>query len=260
MKRTRQPHPLRAALLAALLALSLAACSDSPEALLAKAKTAISKNEPKAAEIHLKNLLQEQDVAEARYLLGKIYLDAGDPRSAEKELQRAVDGGFDRGQAAPALASALIQLGSFQKVIDEAAKTSPEQPESKAQLLTAAGRAHLALGKPDAARASFESALAAKSAYAPAQVALIALQAGSGDIPGASTQVDKVLAEQPDSAEALALKGDLELSLGRPKEARALFAKAAAANPQDRASRAKIAAIDIDQKDYEAAQKSINEL
>ncbi|MCL4743914.1 MAG: PEP-CTERM system TPR-repeat protein PrsT [Burkholderiaceae bacterium] len=260
MKRYASHHPLRHAVAAAILAFSLAACADSPESLLVKAKDSLAKNETKAAEIHLKNLLQKQDIAEARYLLGKIYLESGDSRSAEKELQRALDGGFDHGTVAPALASALMQLGSFQKVLDQAAKATPEQPEERARLLTAAGRAHIALGKPDAARASFESALAAKTSYAPAQVGLIALQASRGDIPGASAQVDKVLAEQPGSAEALALKGDLELAQGRRKEARELFVKAARADAQDRPSRAKIAAIDIELKDFDSAQKSVDDL
>ena len=91
MKRYASRQPVRRAVAAAILAFSLAACADSPESLLVKAKESLAKKETKEAEIHLKNLLQKQDIAEARYLLGKVYLDAGDSRSAEKELQRALD-------------------------------------------------------------------------------------------------------------------------------------------------------------------------
>ncbi len=86
------------------------------------------------------------------------------------------------------------------------------------------------------------------------------MQASKDDIPGAIAEVDKVLAQHPNSPEALALKGDLELARGHGKEARELFTKAAAADPQDRNSRARIAAISLQLKEYDAAQKGVDDL
>ncbi len=120
---------LRHAVLAVFLAFGLAACSDSPASLLVKAKESIAKNEGKAAEIHLKNLLQTEDNAEARYLLGTVYLKAGDLRGAEKEFQRAIDGGYDKVKVAPEFASVLVQLGNFKKVVDDFGTMVPENPE-----------------------------------------------------------------------------------------------------------------------------------
>ena len=253
---------LRRALAAATVAssLALAGCGDSPESLLVKARESIEKNDPKAAEIHLKNLLQKADNAEARFLLGTLYLQAGDPRSAEKELERALQAGFDAGRVVVPLADAKLQLGEPRAVIELAGKGSPSNPEEKAKLATLIGRAHQAMGRAGEARASFESALAASPGFPGAQVGLIALQAGTGDIAGASTAIDQVLAAHPGSAEALALKGDLELAQRRPREAREFFRKAFAANPYDRQSLSKVANTGIDLKEYEDAQKALDSL
>ena len=72
-----------------ILLLALAACggSDSVEEHLARASQFIAASEYKAAVIELKNALQkDQQSAEARWLLGKVYLESGDALSAEKEL------------------------------------------------------------------------------------------------------------------------------------------------------------------------------
>ncbi len=253
---------LRRTLIASALAcgLALTACSDSPEDLLGKAKEAIANNEPKAAEIHLKNLLQKADNAEARLLLGTMHLKEGDPRSAEKELTRARDGGIDPARIAVPLAEAQMQLGEVRAVIETAAKASPATPEEKARLATLAGRAHFALGSADAARSSFESALKAAPEYVPAEVGLISLQAARGDIQGASAATDRLLGKHPNAPEALVMKGDLELVQRHPREAREFFRKAIAADPLDRQVLSKIVSSSIDLEEYEEAQKSLDEL
>lgn len=261
-RTTPAARRVRQALAAAAVAsgLFVIGCSDSPAALLEKAKEAIEKNEPKAAEIHLKNLLQEADNAEARFLLGKVYLEAGDILGAEKELQRAIEGGYDKAQVAPDLAAALVQMGQFRKVTEEFANVTPAAPEDKAELFTAVGRSHLALGKPDAAKQAFEGALAARPGHVPAQVSLIALKAAGGDLSGAAGDIGKVVEDHPESAEALVLKGDLELSQGRAREARDLYLRASTLDPRDRNSRAKLATLALTLDDLPAAEKAIAEL
>ena len=65
--------------LSALCALLLAACGEKPETMIASAKDYIAKNDRPAATIQLKNALQKDaSLGEARYLLGKIYLEQGD--------------------------------------------------------------------------------------------------------------------------------------------------------------------------------------
>lgn len=265
MSKSRRPNPgrsVRQALLAAAVASSVAlsACGESADDLLAKARTSIEKNEPKAAEIHLKNLLQKQDSGEARFLLAEVYLAAANHLGAEKEYRRALDAGFDKARVAPGLAETLLRLGKPQEVLDMIAGANPTDPLAKARLLTAVGRAQLALRKPEAAKASFEAALAARAEHVPARVSLIGMQVAGGDVASAAQAADALLAESPGAAEALALKGDLEFAQGRPAEARALFDKAAAADPQDREALAKSVSISLRLKEYDAAQATLDRL
>jgi putative PEP-CTERM system TPR-repeat lipoprotein len=259
---TPAAHLVRQAFAAAAVASSLflVGCGDSPEAMLAKAKESIEKKEPKAAEIHLKNLLQKEDNAEARFLLGMLHLEARDLRSAEKELLRAQKAGFDPQRLALPLARTQLQLGEPQKAIDEAGKAVPTDPAAKAELATLVGRAWLALGKRDEARRSFEAAIQASPDHAPAQAGLVTLQAAGGDLAGASAAIDLVLQKSPASPEAMSVKAELEQAQGRPAQAREWFAKVADADPKDRESRIRLVMIDTQAGDFAKAQSRVDEL
>src|SRR5262245_19829779 len=90
-----------------LWALSAACTSRSPEESVAAAQRYIASGELNSAVIELKNALQEQpDLAAARYELGTVYLLLGDPESARKELNRALDLGYDRTKVLPPLLQA----------------------------------------------------------------------------------------------------------------------------------------------------------
>ena len=60
--------------------------------------------------------------------------------------------------------------------------------------------------------------------------------------------------------EAMRLKGDLEVAQGHIKEGSAIFAKIAAAEPQNSMVRAKLVSLAIDSKDYTGAQTWLDEL
>ncbi|MFP5394265.1 MAG: hypothetical protein ACLGI6_22455, partial [Gammaproteobacteria bacterium] len=78
--------------LALCLALLLAACDSSdPHLLVASAQQQRDRGELRAAVIQLKNALQQDgELADARQLLGEVYLDQDDPLSVEQELRRAL--------------------------------------------------------------------------------------------------------------------------------------------------------------------------
>ena len=69
--------------LVALVVAMLAACTETPEGMVASAKEHLAKGDQKAAVIQLKNALQTNPaLAEARFLLGKALLDSGDALAA----------------------------------------------------------------------------------------------------------------------------------------------------------------------------------
>lgn len=85
------------AISALLLSTVLLGCGDNKTTTeyMAEAKTAISGGQKSVAIINLKNVLKtEADNAEARFLLGSVYVQQGLWVNAEKELSRAEAAGF----------------------------------------------------------------------------------------------------------------------------------------------------------------------
>ena len=85
----------------------------------------LSEKETKAAEIHLKNLLQKEDRAEARFLLGTTLLAQGDPVSARIELEKVRELGYPADQLVPPLARVIFTYGEYEKVLAEVFKVAP---------------------------------------------------------------------------------------------------------------------------------------
>jgi cellulose synthase operon protein C len=246
----------------ALSSMALAGCSQSSSdaGLIAQARTAVEKNDFKAAEIHLKNLLQKTpDSAEARFLLGQVYFQAADFRSAEKELHRAIEAGYDRSKTVPTMFHAMLQVGEYQKIIDEHKNLAVEGNDVKARVLDQVARAYLALNKREDAQASFREALTLKPDLPAAKAGLIGILAVT-DRAAAKSQVDALVKQAPESFETLILKGDLELAENQLVPARDSFIKAVQADPNNALARAKLGAIFIDLKNFKDAQTQINEL
>lgn len=203
---------MRRTTISALLVFMFAGgCSgEGTESLLASAKDYMAKNDNKAAVIQLKNALQkDQNLAEARFLLGKALLDSGNPTAAEVELRKADELKYSADQVTPVLARALLMLGQPEKITEDLTKVVLSSPESKADLQTTVGQAYLMQGKSDAAKRAFEAALDVQAGYAPALVGQARMKAVGRDLPGALVLLDSVLEKTPEAYEAWQLKGDL---------------------------------------------------
>jgi cytochrome c-type biogenesis protein CcmH/NrfG len=68
--------------------------------------------------------------AEARWLLGKVYLDLGDGAGAEKELSRARRLGTTDPELPIALARALLLERKYQEVLDQLSKLPADPPSA----------------------------------------------------------------------------------------------------------------------------------
>ena len=253
---------LSAALLSAAIATTLlVGCQDSPSALLDKAKASIQQKDLKAAEIHLKNALQkEPDNADARALLAELYLSNRDPRSAEKEFRRALELKIAPERALPGLMDTLVSMGEGKQALEAAAKYPVTQPEGKAAVAYWSGRAYAGDGDNKKAEASFKESVQLKADYYPPQIALIQLQAGSGDLAGASTAIDAVLAKAPALPEGLLLKADLQIGQGNIAGGRTTLEKAIEADPRAITPRIKMISLLTDQKDFATAETQLAEL
>jgi len=211
----------------------LFACGDeSAESMLVSARGYLDKNDGRAAVIQLKNALQRNpDLAEARFLLGRVLLDGGDSMAAEVELRKARELKYEPDKVVPLLARAQLLLGQPKKVIDEFSGTPLIAPEAKADLQTSIGQAYLMLGKVDDAQRAFDTALGALPGYGLALVGQARIKAGKRDFPGALSMLESLLEKSPGLVDAWQLKGDVLYAMGDPAGSTAAYRKALDVKP-----------------------------
>lgn len=241
-----------------LLTGGLAACSkfQGSEALVAEAKEYQKKGETKAAIIQLKNALQKNpDDADARYLLGAIYYDAGDLPSAEKELRKALSLGANSAKVLPILGKTLLAQGQFQKVLNDIAL--PAGATADPELLALRGNAFLALGKAGEARESFSLALKQNPDFAEALIGSAKQSLLERDSATAASLVDKAIDKNPKNVDAWLFKGDLLRAQGKNEDALVVYAKAAELKPNNIAPHIARAHIHINAKQFDAANADL---
>lgn len=180
---------------------------------MSSARTALSKGESKAAIIQLKNALQKNpESGEARFLLGKAFLDSGDARSAEVELRKANVAKYEPALVAPAMARAQLALQAYKPMIDMFGELTLNDAAARADLKTSLATAYEASGARGKGDAALQDALTAVPGYAPAVLLQVRLKWRDGDLPAALALLDTLLKADPGQAPAWRLKGDIVLS------------------------------------------------
>ncbi len=246
----------------ALVLLTLAACGGkTSEEYLASAKGYIAESDNPSATIELQNALKLDGAsAEARWLLGKIYLDTGDLLTAEKELQRAQELGWKADDVRPALAITLLIQGKNADVL----KLDYQDLNSSAAsaLLASQALAQLAEGQSDRASELAALALSKEPQSADAKLAQATIFIQQDDATAALPVIETVLEAAPENGRAWRLKGQALLRLQKFEDARSAFDQAIAHSAvayvfADRAARA---LINMQLQDYAAAQAEVTEL
>src|SRR5260221_12276735 len=158
------------------VALVLDGCNQNdPASLIASAKAYFAKSDYNAGIIQLKTALQSApDNAEARFLLGKAFAEAGDGGAAEVELRKAIELKYPGDEVKVLLAQAMLLQNEPAKLITQFKSQTLSTPESRSQLGSLLARAYLA----------------------------------TGDVPAARAALDKVLSDTPKDVRALTLQAD----------------------------------------------------
>lgn len=247
-------------LLGAVISMSsVTACGkfQSSQALVADARQLQQKGDVKAAIIQLKNALQKNpDDAEARYLLGVIYNETGDPKSAEKELRRALSLGMSPARVLPDLGKALLGDGQFQRVLDE---TKPVSGEKQAvEVSISRGYAYLALGKRPEAKESFEHALKNKPDNPDTLIGLARHSLTENNIDAAMQLAEQATSKNPQNTDAWLFKGDLLRAQGKIEPALAAYAQVLKIQPSNSPAHINKAFLEISAGKYDAAKADID--
>lgn len=205
---------------------------DKSQEFYEEAVEEVEQGDINAAVIQLRNALQRNpNNAEARLLLGKLYLRIGNLPSAEKELSRAHElAPSDESEIE--LGQALLLQNEPERVLDlvgEEAKT----PELTARKLMLRGGALRALDKQDEAEALFKQAQALAPKMPEPHVQLAQSALARGDLDAAAAEVKTALTLAPDFVPALLLQGNIALERGANAEAIAAYRKAARAAPRN---------------------------
>lgn len=241
------------------LMLGLGACSktQSSEKLIADAKQYQQKGDNKAAVIQLKNVLQKDpDNKDARYLLGAIYNQAGDPVSAEKELRKAVSLGVSSASVLPDLAKALLAQGQFQKLLDETG--GDPRANTDANIASLRGNAFLGLGKKTEAKEAFATALKATADFPDALIGQAKLAVTERDMEAANRFTDLAVTKNPNHAQAWLFKGDLLRVQGKLDEALAAYDKTIKIEPDNSGALLVKANLEIGMKKFTEAKQDID--
>ncbi len=225
---TRFTHPLSPLVLAAVVAMLAmgSGCNGPSEAsLLASARSHLARKEPDAARIQLKTLLQSKpDSGEARFMLGQLMADAGEPQAAEAELRRALEARHPDTAVLPLLAQVMLSLGQSQLLLSQFGQTQLSDPVADATLKTHLAAAHASEGQMDKAQALVASALQRQPGAVPALLLQARLLAAT-DSPAAGLKaLDQLLQTSPDLAQAWAQKGDLLALRSGPADTEAALA------------------------------------
>lgn len=192
--------------------LALSACSEnaSVESHLSNARTYLSENKVNEGVIELKNAIKlDTKNAEARFLLGKLYLELGDGLAAVKELERARALKYAENKVLPLLARSYVLTEADDDVLalSDAAQalTSIEQSQYFAYKTLAALRSEDML----LAKASAQIANEANEQGVYAMLAEAYVQLAENNFEQAQTLISRILTIDTSLPDALMLQGQV---------------------------------------------------
>jgi cellulose synthase operon protein C len=215
---------LKTSLIALSLSILFACGQKSTEDQLAEAQQYLSEKNASAAIVTLKNAVQNDPrSATVRYELGKVYLDTMQYESAEKELNRALEYGYDAARVLPLLTQAYQKTGAYvalSKINDEqAGLTAVERAEIGYFKVLSLVR----LEKYDDAKLLIDelAKIDTSSIYKPLTAAYALVI--DKKFKEAAEQVAELRKVSPQNPELLKLLAQLQLSINQPQEAAAIF-------------------------------------
>ncbi len=214
-----------------------------------------------AAIIEVKNALQQEPSnAEARRQLGLLHLEIFDGTTAQAELKRAADLGFDRAALRLPLMKAALLLGQSQQVLDESTPIDSFPADQIADVLALRGQALLITGDLAGARKELDAAFARDRDHAETLYGLAWSELLSGRQSEARAHLSRLLALDPRFVRGHELLGDIERDAGNLGAAESAYSAAIEAAHQPFSPRIKRAMTRIYQGDFKAASQDLDTL
>jgi putative PEP-CTERM system TPR-repeat lipoprotein len=257
-------HPITLAIaLAFASSVTLSACDRTsrltPEEHIQRAKDYESKGELMTAVIELKNAVAKSPQnAQARLLLGQIYVEVGNGAAAEKELNLAQKQGVANAGVALPMANALLLQGRYQDVLAKLTDVTGLSASGIAEAHVVKGKSYLGLGEQQHAEEEFHAALNGQPDSPIAWQGQALLTYAKQQWDEATRWNEKVLASDPKSVEALVLKGDIALARNDAKVAEAAYGSAVKLRPDNAVYRIGLAIAQINTGKFAEAKSQLD--
>jgi len=182
----------------------------------------------RAAIIDAKNILiNDPDNVDARLLLGRSSLRIGDPRSAEKELRRAVQLGADKSDIVVDLGRTLLILREFEQVEIEITADNAADEETRIAVLRMRGDALLGQQRVAEARAIYTEILAVRNDDLDTMLAVVTSYVVQNQLLQARATLDQILTIDPEYIAGWLASGSLAALQHNLARAEVNFAKGA---------------------------------
>ena len=192
-----------------------------------------------------------------RSQLARVYLQLGDPVSAEREARAARERKGKEADYLPVFIDALLRQGKLRSDLADQVKPGnrPAALESKVRL----GLGMAAAGLHDRATAEtmLDDSIRLDPSALPPKIALARVLAAT-DPTKANKLLDQALTADPRSIEALQAKGDLARAQGDLKTAMSLFEAALKIDPKNVSARLSRASINVTEGNYNAADEDLD--
>jgi len=214
----------------------LASCGPgaSDVELVESAKGYMADNQIRATAIELKNALQiNPNNAEARYLLAKVNLQAGDMPAAETGFQRALELGWDEEASTLGLLRAKIAQRKYQEVLTQKAGTAGWSDPGRANYLALSALASVGESDLTGAKSKYLSAQKIDpAAYDVLKIAIF-LQVTEGRVKEAEVTLNKALELFPNNFEFMLMKANFASLNNKDDEAIVIYERIIDSAPKD---------------------------
>jgi len=238
--------------------MTVGGCSknETANAHINKANTFINEKKIDEGIIELKNAIKKAPKnKEARFLIGKLYLQQGSGFEAIKELEKAHELKYTSSKVIPLLARAYLIVKSDEDVIalNEEALKLPD--EVKSQYLAYNTLANIRTQDNETAKKSelLSNQLTTTTTYSYLASAYILLSENS--LEAAKTKVNMSLELSPENPDSIMLLGQINTALGLYSEASDNYLKYAELQPKSSLIVLLLADSALKEKDYDSAEK-----
>src|SRR3954463_8160594 len=226
------------------------------QAYFDRGKTYLNRGDFSGAEIELRKAKFEAPKdANIRALLAQVYLRLSNFPNAEHEARIARNLNAPEADYLMTFAEAMLRQQEFADILVEL-KPGDRAPELESKVRIVLGLAASAMNDPAKAEALLREAVALDPNSTPAKLNL-AKSLLKGKPAEAEKIVDDVLATEPKSAEAIALKGEILAMRGDADSAIRRFDEALALDPGNVTARLARANVYLNRGDYDAVDRDL---